>query len=173
MKKLAIMVCTACMLAQCGVIAAETATTSNEGIQHPTAKVKIMSARKAHEAAFEQKLGLTEEQKAKVREMRVQDAQKMKPVLEQIKAKKQEARAIKKSRMAVEMQEEKLAQIDKELAALEKKANAIKKQNMKDFESILTKDQKKILKNMKKEGRKNFEHGRHCPPQPPCSKAAN
>lgn len=74
----------------------------------------------------------------------------MKPVLEEIKAKKQEARMVKMSRIAVQMQEEKLAQIDKELAVLEKKANEIRKQNMKDFEAILTKDQKKILKNMKK-----------------------
>lgn len=42
----------------------------------------------------------------------------MKPVLEEIKAKKQEARMVKMSRIAVQMQEEKLAQIDKELAVL-------------------------------------------------------
>ena len=56
------------------------------------------------------------------------------------------------------MQEEKLAAIDKELQALEKKANEIRRQNMKDFEAILTREQKKILKQMKKDGKKNFEH---------------
>ena len=132
-----------------------------------------MNRRKAHEAAFEQKLGLTEAQKIKARELRIQGRQKMKPVLEEIKAKKQEARMVKMSRIAVQMQEEKLAQIDKELAVLEKKANEIRKQNMKDFEAILTKDQKKILKNMKKEGRKNFERGHHCPPPPPSPEASN
>ena len=29
-----------------------------------------------------------------------------------------------------------------------------------------------LLKNMKKEGRKNFERGHHCPP-PPCPEASN
>ena len=161
MKKLAIMMCTACILAGSGVIAAETTGAPNEGIKNPPSKEEIMNRRKAHEAAFEQKLGLTEAQKIKARELRIQGRQK-------IKAKKQEARMVKMSRIAVQMQEEKLAQIDKELAVLEKKANEIRKQNMKDFEAILTKDQKKILKNMKKEGRKNFERGHHCPPPPPC-----
>ena len=168
MKKLAIMMCTACILAGSGGIAAETTGAPNEGIKNPPSKEEIMNRRKAHEAAFEQKLGLTEAQKIKARELRIQGRQKMKPVLEENKAKKQEARMVKMSRIAVQMQEEKLAQIDKELAVLEKKANEIRKQNMKDFEAILTKDQKKILKNMKKEGRKNFERGHHCPPPPPC-----
>ena len=39
---------------------------------------------------------------------------------------------------------------------------------MKDFEAILTKDQKKTLKNMKKEGRKNFDKNRKQLPPPPC-----
>ena len=40
---------------------------------------------------------------------------------------------------------------------LEKKAHDIKKANMKEFESILTKEQRKILKEMKKEGRKRYQ----------------
>lgn len=35
-----------------------------------------MNRRKAHEAAFEQKLGLTEAQKIKARELRIQGRQK-------------------------------------------------------------------------------------------------
>ena len=89
MKKLAIMMCTACILAGSGVIAAETTGAPNEGIKNPPSKEEIMNRRKAHEAAFEQKLGLTEAQKIKARELRIQGRQKMKPVLEEIKAKKQ------------------------------------------------------------------------------------
>ena len=40
---------------------------------------------------------------------------------------------------------------------LEKKAKEIRKKNMKEFESILTREQRKILKNMKKEGRKKYQ----------------
>ncbi len=184
MKKLAIMICALCVVSTAAQAATEklgTAETkapestsikqeqpaNNEGIKNPPSKEEMIKKRKAREAAFEQKLGLTEAQKAQVKELRIQGHKKMKPVMEQIKLKKQEARVVKLSRISVEMQEEKLAAIDKDLAKLEKQANEIRKQNMKDFEAILTKDQKKILKQMKKEGRENFKKGQHhCPP--PC-----
>lgn len=171
MKKLALIMCAACILAGSAVSAEETCTKANEGIKNPPSKEEMMNRRKAHEA-FEQKLGLTEEQKVKAKELRIQGREKMQPVMEEIKLKKQEAKMVKLSRMAVQAQEEKLAEIDKELAVLEKKAKEIRQQNMKDFEAILTKDQKKILNNMKKEGRKNFERGHHHCPPPPCPENA-
>ena len=176
MKKLLIMTCAICFLAG-GVNAA-----TNEGIQgnldnKPQFERKMPNPeqmkqmRKAHDAAFEQKLGLTEVQKLKARELRKNGHEKMKPVMEQIKVKKQEAEKIRNSKLTVQAQEEQLTVIDKDLAVLQKQANEIRKQNMKDFEAILTKDQKKTLKNMKKEGRKNFdEHRKELPPPPPCKK---
>ena len=123
-------------------------------------KEEMMQRRKAREAEFEQKLGLTEAQKLKAKELRIKGREKMKPVIDEIKSKKQEAKMVKLSRMAVQAQEEKLAEIDAELKVLEKKANEIRKQNMKDFGSNLTREQRKILKQMKKEGRKKFEERR-------------
>ena len=184
MKKLAIMICALCIVstvanaapAKIGGADAKAAAApavqqeqpaNNEGIKNPPSREEIIQKRKAREAAFEQKLGLTEAQKAQVKELRIQGHKKMKPVMEQIKLKRQEARVVKLSRISVEMQNEKLAVINKDLAKLEKQAKEIRKQNMKDFESILTKDQRKILKQMKKEGRKNFKREqRPCPP--PC-----
>ena len=90
--------------------------------------------------------------------------------MEQIRAKKQEAETIRNSKLTVQEQEEKLAVIDKDIAELKKQAKEIKKQNMKDFESILTREQKKTLKNMKKEGRKNFDKQRKEMVPPPCTK---
>ena len=81
--------------------------------------------------------------------------------MEEIKAKKQEAKMVKMSRIAVQVQEERLAAIDADLKKLEKKAHDIRKSNMKEFESILTREQKKILKQMKKEGRKKYQAGHH------------
>ena len=179
MKKLLILSCAMCVLA--GV------SYANEPINKPDFAKKgfgseqtlpkrpnpeqMKQMRKAHEAAFEQKLGLTEVQKLKSRELRKAGHEKMKPVMEQIRAKKQEAETIRNSKLSVAEQEEKLTAIDKDLEVLRKQAHEIKKQNMKDFEAILTKDQKKILKNMKKEGRKNFDKQRKdLPPQPPCKK---
>ena len=132
---------------------------------------QLKQMKKAHEAAFEKKLGLTEVQKLKAKELRKAGHEKMKPVMEQIRTKRQEAEMLRNSKLAAQEKEEKLTVIDNDLAILQKQAREIRKQNMKDFESILTKDQKKTLKNMKKEGRKNFsKHRREIPPLPckPC-----
>lgn len=166
MKKLAILASALCIFATSGM-AVNAAPVAPGNHQPPQmSREEMMKQRKAHEAAFEQKLGLTEAQKAKAKELRIEGHKKMRPVMEEIKSKKQEAEAIKRSRMAIRMQEEELVKIDADLKVLEKKAHKIRQQNMKDFESILTKNQKKILNQMKKEGRKNFEKG-NCPP-PPC-----
>ena len=148
--------CALCILTGTGL----SVNAAEDVVQKP-AKEEIIQQRKAREAAFEQKLGLTEAQKVKAKELRIKGRERMKPVIDEIKAKKQEAKMIKLSRMAVQMQEEKLAEIDKELKVLEKKAHEIRKQNMKDFESILTREQRKILKQMKQEGRKKFESEHH------------
>ena len=176
MKKLLIMTCAMCIIG-----GAANAGTVNEGVQGNIEKFgkrpqmerkapnpeQMKQIRKAHEQAFEQKLGLTEVQKLKARELRKAGHAKIEPVMKDIKAKKQEADMVRASKLSVEAQEEKLTVIDKDLADLKKQARDIRKQNMKDFEAILTKDQRKTLKNMKKEGRKNFdEHRKELPPQP-------
>lgn len=55
---------------------------------------------------------------------------------------------------------------------LEKQAREIRQANMKEFESILTRQQKKTLKQMKKEGRKRYYQGHPCmkPPMPQVKK---
>ena len=139
-----------------------TSVYANEGIKQPNQAAQNFAAFKAQkEQAFEKRLGLTEEQKLKAKEIRVKGHEKMKPVMEEIKAKKQEAKMVKMSRIAVQVQEERLAVIDADLKKLEKKAHDIRKSNMKEFESILTREQKKILKQMKKEGRKKYQAGHH------------
>ena len=118
---------------------------------------KAENVRLQREQAFEKRLGLTEDQKLKAKEIRKKGHEKIKPVIEEIIAKKQEAKMVKMSRIAVQVQEERLTAIDAELKVLEKKAHDIRKENMKEFESILTRSQKKILKDMKKEGRKRYQ----------------
>ena len=174
MKKLLIMACAMCVLT--GIAnanepsskqdLAKKGITVEKNMKMPSPE-QMQKIRRAHENAFEQKLGLSEVQKLKARELRKNGHAKIKPVMDEIRAKKQEAEMVRSSKLTVEAQEEKLAAIDKELTVLEKQAQTIRKQNMKDFEQILTKDQKKILKNMKKEGRKNFdEHRKELPPPP-------
>ena len=140
--------------------------TATEAQTNDIAKQQAFQKMKAQrELAFEKRLALTDEQKVKAKEIRIKGHEKIKPVIEQIVAKKQEAKMVKMSRIAVQVQEERLAVIDAELKVLEKKAHDIRKANMKEFESILTKQQKKTLKEMKKEGRKRY-HMEH--PQKAC-----
>lgn len=125
---------------------------------------------------FEKRLNLTEKQKAKAKEIRQKGHEEMKPVMEQIKLKRQEAEAVKLSRIAPQMQKEKLDKIDAELRDLRKQAHELRMKNMKEFESILTKKQKKELEKMKQEGRKRFEQEHRRPghgpqfPHPPVEK---
>ena len=179
MKKLLIMTCAICVLSG-AAFADEQKGDIKGGIekkQPPQIERKapdfeqMKRIKRAHEAAFDQKLGLTEVQKLKARELRKTGHAKIEPVMKDIRAKKQEAEMIRNSKLTVEAQEEKLKVIDKELSSLQKQAREIRKQNMKDFEAILTKDQRKTLKNMKKEGRKNFNNQRkELLPPPPCKK---
>ena len=156
MRKILTMMCVLAMSIT-AVNATETVKTPN---QTGVVQQRMMEKRIQRDNAFERRLELTEVQKLKARQIRQSGHEKLMPVFEQIKAKKQEAEMIRRSRMAVQMQEEKLTVIDNELRVLEKQANDIRRANMKEFESILTRQQKKTLKQMKKEGRQKY-HSAH------------
>ena len=161
MKKLVILAWALCLMST-AVFAGEEFKRPN--CKNPPSREEMIKMRKAREAAFEQKLGLTEAQKAKAKEIRQKGHKEMKPIMGKLREKRQEADMVKMSRIVGQDQEARLNAIDKDIKNLEKKANVIRKKNMKEFESILTKDQKKILEEMKKEGRQKFEAGqRPCP----------
>lgn len=140
---------------------------AHHGQFQPPPPNKDMEARKAK---FEDKLKLTDEQKAKAKEIRMKGHEEMKPIMEKIKAKRQQIDTIRKSRIAVQEQEKQIAAVREELKVLKKQAHELRIKNMQEFESILTTKQKKTLEKMKKEGRKNFkknQQNRPCPPPPP------
>ena len=135
---------------------------------------------------FENRLNLTDEQKQKAEEIHKQGFEKMKPIMEKIKEKQKEAFTYKDK--TDEQSVQKREELRKQIGALRKEAGDIRKQNMKDFESILTKKQQKELQKIKEEGRKNFDkdfkgrrpgfgprpdfgpHHDEIPPQPPVEK---
>ncbi|MCQ2743294.1 MAG: Spy/CpxP family protein refolding chaperone [bacterium] len=138
----------------------------------PSNAPKMTDVEKAKkESPFDQKLGLTDEQKQQAKELRVKSFEKIKPIMTQLKAKEQEVRMIKNSKLAPQAQQEKLNTLYADIKVLRKEAHDIRIQNMKDFESILTADQKKTLKEMKKEGKKHYKKGysnkfnKKCKPQ--------
>ena len=163
MKKLATIICALTIFAGTAHASANLDDTGFNKIAPPN-RAKMEEQRKAHEREFEQKLGLTEAQKVQARELRQQGFAKMKPVMDELHLKKQEAAKVKNSSLSNEEKEQKLTVLDKDIQELRKKAAEIKKQNMKDFESILGKKQRATLKNMKKEGRENFKKEHRMPP---------
>ncbi|MBQ2871018.1 Spy/CpxP family protein refolding chaperone [bacterium] len=120
-------------------------------------------------AEFEKKLKLTEEQKAQAKEIRMKGHEAMKPIMEQMKAKKAEFDTVMKDgSITVDEQRQKIAQLHEEMKVLKKQAKELRIKNMQEFESILTEKQKKTLAKMKEEGRKNFK--KNHPKRPPCKK---
>ena len=166
MIKKTLLVASIIAFSACATMAADTSAVTTTTTTQPAVQAKESNFHKKppmnpefkkRQADFENRLKLTDEQKAQAKEIRQKGIEQMKPIMEKIKEKRAEAEAVKRSRMAVEMQQEKLAQIHKEIVALKREAHELRMQNMKDFESILTKKQQKELKKMKEEGRKNFE----------------
>ena len=127
---------------------------------------------KKRSAEFEQRLKLTDEQKAKAKELREKSFEQMKPIMDKLKDKQAEAQVLSKD--ASEASKAKLEQVRKEIKALRQEAHRLRMQNMKEFEAILTSKQLKELKKMKEEGRKKFdkEFKKHHRPEfghrPPC-----
>ena len=119
-----------------------------------------------HEKQFEQRLQLTDAQKKQAKELRMKAQKEIKPIMEQIKSKEQEIAAVKLSKISTQAQEEKIEALKGEIRELHKKAHDIRKENMKEFEALLTKKQLKELNKIKQEGRKKFEQQHkkgHCP----------
>lgn len=119
---------------------------------------------KKRNAEFEKRLNLSEKQKQQAESMRKADFEKMKPVMEKLKQKHEEASALKDKTDDASVQ--KREQLKKEIGALKKELHEQRMNNMKEFESILTKKQQKELTKIKEEGRKKFEQAHKNRPHP-------
>ena len=118
----------------------------------PPAKVQLHKV-PPKRVDFDKQLKLTEEQKIQAKELRMKGHEQMKPLFEQTMAKRKEL----KSAIDANKDYKTVENLKKELRDLERQKREIQMKNMKEFESILTKKQKKELDKIKKEGRKNFE----------------
>lgn len=105
---------------------------------------------------LDEKLKLTEEQKAKAKEMRKQSREEMQPIMEAIKTKHEQKELIKRSTdIKTEAKLEQIEKLNNQINALRKQARDIRLKNDRDFESILTPAQKKQLDKLKAEAKKN------------------
>lgn len=115
---------------------------------------------------FNKTLGLTDEQVAKAKEIRAQGHNKMKPLMEKKKAKFQEMRTLEaNSSMSVKAQDKKAEALRNDMRKIDQQMRQIRRDNEKEFEAILTPEQKIKLEQIKEEGRKHFRE--HKMPQGP------
>ncbi len=122
-------------------------------------------------AKLEEELNLTDKQKEQAKANRIKARKEMKPIMEQIHAKKEAVLDVMDSDLSEEKQQEQIQKLQKEIKALYEKANTIREKNMKEFENILTTEQKAKFEKIKKEHHphgqcKNCERRMPPPPMP-------
>jgi len=107
---------------------------------------------------LDEKLNLTDEQKAKAKEMRMKTREQMEPIMQAIKTKHEQKQLIKKSqKLTPEAQMEQIEKLNKQIFELKKQAHDLRLKNDREFESILTAKQKKELAKLKEDAKKNME----------------
>lgn len=142
-----------------------------EDVAQPTQTPQIAQKQFNKEAmqkrkeAFDKSLNLTDEQKEQARIQREVTKQKIIPLFAQLKQKHAELAKLEQENLIKEEKIEKEKAIKKEIVNLDRQIREIRHQNMKDFEKLLTPQQKQALLKMKKEGRKEF--AKHHPKKPP------
>lgn len=100
--------------------------------------------------SLEDDLNLDAKQRQKLKEIRAAKEREIAPLNDQIKALKDEIRVIKLTRIAPQMQKEKIARVEMDIDRVNKKILSIKQRRQKEFESILTKEQKQQYKKISK-----------------------
>ena len=106
---------------------------------------------------FEETLKLTDEQKAKAKEIRDNEREQIKPLFDKIAEKYNEQKEIMNQKLTAEERQQALAPIRKEIHELRGEIHKIKKQSRESFEAILTSKQVKQLNKMKEDARKEFQ----------------
>lgn len=137
------------------------------------AKAKdVEKMKKIHEkrkAEMDYRLKLTEEQKKLAEQNRLEGRKQLKPIIDEIRAKKaKKVEIFNSTSISKEDKEKQIYALRCEIKELKAKANKLREENMKAFEAILTDKQKKELEKIKQEHRarmgKTFKKHKCCPP---------
>ena len=119
---------------------------------------------------IEERLNLTEEQKQKAHEIRMNGQEKMKPVFAKMQAKKQEIKKVTDSNLSQDQKDKKITQLKEELQAVKNEAKNIRTENRKEFEAILTPEQKAEFEKIKQEGKDRVKRYHEEAKNQPCNK---
>lgn len=107
------------------------------------------------------RLNLSEEQKQQAHEIRMKGHEKMKPIFEKMQAKKQEIRKINESDLTQSEKDAKILPLKNEIKKLAQEAKKVRIENTKQFEAILTDEQKVEFEKIKQEGRDRAKRYKH------------
>lgn len=111
-----------------------------------------MRKHKSNRMEIEKRLNLTEEQKQQREIQKQKDIEEIKPILDNIRTKRQEFRAVQEdTNLSQAEKNQKMKKIKSELKELKMKADEKRKEDLKNFESLLTTEQKKEFAKIKEE----------------------
>ena len=99
---------------------------------------------------LEDELKLNDNQKEKAKALRIKARQEMKPIINQIREKREEILNITDSNLTQEQQQEKIKPILNDLKKLHKQAYESRKKNLKEFGKILSRSQKAKFESIKR-----------------------
>jgi Spy/CpxP family protein refolding chaperone len=112
----------------------------------------------AKKAEIDKRLNLTEEQKKQIEKNKEKDRKKIKPVIDKMHADKKELHEIYGNDTLTRAEKDKKAKkIKKDLKKQKNLADKYRKENMKNFESVLTTEQKEEFAKIKQEQKAEME----------------
>ena len=131
------------------------------GPKHFERKHPSKAEMEAKKAEIEKRLKLTDEQKNEIELQKQKDREKIKPIFDEIQLKKKEFKTVLEDEsLSQQYKELKLKEIKDSLRELKGQAEAVRKDNMTNFENILTEKQKKEFSKIKEEQKKEMEQRR-------------
>ena len=170
MKKSLIIAGIAALMLSSTMSYANTVNTDTNTQPKPPCKCKCNQQKppKMTRQSLDDRLKLTEDQKKQAREIRMKGHEKIKPVFEKMKAKHEEIKAVKESSLSQEEKEKKITALKKDMRELKKQARDIRNENTKEFEAILTPEQKAEFEKIKQEAKeRHMQMKKHKRPHHP------
>ena len=111
--------------------------------KNPKFSAEHKARMEAKKAEFEKRLNLTEEQKQTIEANKIKDREKMAPIMKDIREKQKSFRAIDTNPdLTAEQKQKEKQKVKAEIKALKVQADKYRQENMKNFENVLTPQQK-------------------------------
>lgn len=177
MKKTLILASVAALMLSSTAVFAEDIKTDVKSTIKNTNIEKKFDKKRQQRPNIDDKLKLSEEQKKKAHDLRMQGHEKIKPVMQKMKAKHDELKSVMDSDLTIDAKNKKINTLEKELLALKQEARKIRTENMKAFEAILTPEQKAEFDKIKKDAadrhKKHMEQLKKQGPKPYPNKCKN